>query len=172
MEFGVFKGPSFIRLCSFREALESEFSRKIIGFDAFGKFPQSDNKLDKEFIKSWESRAGDGISVDELNKSLSLKGFKNYQLVEGDITETLPKFLENNPYQKIAFLHIDVDVYKPTKIILELLYERVVKNGLIVLDDYNTVVGETNAVDEFIVDKNIVIEKLPIAHIPAFIRKA
>ena len=118
MEFGVFKGPSFIRLCSFREALESEFSRKIIGFDAFGKFPQSDNKLDKEFIKSWESRAGDGISVDELNKSLSLKGFKNYQLVEGDITETLPKFLENNPYQKIAFLHIDVDVYKPTKIIL------------------------------------------------------
>ena len=36
LEFGVFKGASFIRLLTFRELLESTYSRKIIGFDAFG----------------------------------------------------------------------------------------------------------------------------------------
>src|SRR5690554_5392641 len=104
LEFGVFKGASFIRLCSYREALELQYSRKIIGFDAFGKFPEADNRLDKEFIQSWEDRAGDGISIEELNKSMTHKGIKNYQLIEGDIAETLPDFLKSHPYQRVAFL--------------------------------------------------------------------
>ena len=102
---------------------------------------------------------------------MTLKGIKNYQLIEGDITETLPDFLKSQPYQRIAYLHIDVDIYKPTKIIFDLLFDRVVRNGVIVLDDYNDVAGETNAVDEFIADKDLIIEKSPIAHSPAFIRK-
>ena len=40
VECGVFKGASFMRFCSFRDMHESSFSRKIIGFDAFGKFPR------------------------------------------------------------------------------------------------------------------------------------
>lgn len=171
MEFGVFKGASMIRFCTYREALENRFSRKIIGFDAFGKFPDQDNKHDKDFIKSWEQRAGDGISVDDLHKSFKLKGIDNYELVEGDIIETLPAYLEKKPYQRVALLHIDVDVYKPTKVILEQLFERVVKGGLIVFDDYNTVAGESDAVDEFFANTSYKVEKLPLAHIPAFVRK-
>lgn len=40
VEFGVFKGASLIRWATFRELLETSFSRKIIGFDVFGKFPR------------------------------------------------------------------------------------------------------------------------------------
>jgi len=39
------------------------------------------------------------------------------------------------------------------------------------LDDYPTVEGEVKAVDEFIKDKDIVIQKLSMAHIPSFIIK-
>jgi len=39
VECGVFKGGSLIQFASFRELLENEKSRKIIGFDAFGSFP-------------------------------------------------------------------------------------------------------------------------------------
>jgi hypothetical protein len=41
VECGVFKGASLIRFATFREMTESQFSRKIIGFDAFGKFPDN-----------------------------------------------------------------------------------------------------------------------------------
>ena len=54
---------------------------------------------------------------------------------------------KNNP--KISLLHIDVDVYEPTKIILELLYDKISKKGVIIFDDYNVVQGETDAVNEF-----------------------
>jgi hypothetical protein len=39
-ELGVYKAASLIRLATFRNLLENDFSRKIVGFDAFGKFPK------------------------------------------------------------------------------------------------------------------------------------
>ena len=70
-------------------------------------------------------------------------------------------------------LHVDVDVYKPTKYVLEKLYERVVPGGIIVLDDYGMVKGGTEAVDDFINENNlsVVIEKIPYYQVPAYIRK-
>ena len=37
-ELGVYKGLSLIRWATFREITENAYSRKIVGFDAFGKF--------------------------------------------------------------------------------------------------------------------------------------
>lgn len=71
IECGVFKGASLIRFATFREILESPYSRKIIGFDAFGKFPEQGDENDLRFIKKFVKESGDGISVDELKKFLS-----------------------------------------------------------------------------------------------------
>ena len=64
-----------------------------------------------------------------------------------------------------------MDVKKPTDFVLKQLYERVVPVGLIVFDDYNAVDGETISVDEFLFNKKLKLEKLPLYYIPTFIRK-
>jgi hypothetical protein len=171
VECGVFKGASLIRFGTFREVLESPYSRKIIGFDAFGKFPKLGDEVDLEFIERFEDDAGQGISVDELKAVFSHKGFDNYELIKGDVLETIPNYVDRHPELKISLLHIDVDVYEPSVTILEHLFDKVVSGGLIVLDDYATVAGETRAVDEFFCDREELIEKLSISHIPSFIRK-
>ena len=171
VEFGVFKGSSLIRFATYREILESKYSRKIIGFDAFGKFPNQKEILDAEFIETFEKESGQGISKEDLELALENKELKNFELIKGDILETLPKYIDKNKHLKIALLHIDVDVYKPTLCILENLYKHVVKGGIIVLDDYGTVEGETRAIDEFFADKNLLVSKLSISHIPAYIVK-
>jgi hypothetical protein len=150
---------------------ESSHSRKIIGFDAFGKFPSQPNELDQTFVRHFETHAGNGISIEELHAVCSHKNIQNYELIQGDVLKTLPEYVQRHPELKIALLHIDVDVYEPSKAALEHLYHRIVPGGLLVLDDYGTVEGETRAVDEFFQDQNIVIEKLPLSHIPAFVRK-
>ncbi|WP_269149126.1 hypothetical protein [Helicobacter apodemus] len=38
-------------------------------------------------------------------------------------------------------------------------------------DDYSIFAGETKAVDEFIKDKNLALQKLPFLHKPTFIIK-
>jgi len=171
VECGVFKGASLIRFCTFREIMESPYSRKIIGFDAFGKFPDQDNINDQTFAKRFEDDAGEGISIDELNKVFSYKGFENYELVKGNIVDTIPEYISNHPELKIALLHIDCDVYSPSVTILNYLFDKVVNNGLVVFDDFGTVAGETKAIDEYFSGKDVMIEKLPIAHIPSYIRK-
>lgn len=174
MELGVFKGGSLIQWATFRELLENEFSRGIIGFDIFGEFPEVEAvESDKEFVQGWNRIFADGfLSEEDLLKSLQLKKFGNIELVKGDILQTLPDYLEKNGQLKIALLHIDTDVYEPSKLGLELLYDRVVPNGLIVFDDYGTVEGETRAADEFFEGKDICLRKFTFSHNkPCYIRK-
>ncbi|MEQ8625569.1 MAG: TylF/MycF/NovP-related O-methyltransferase [Vicingaceae bacterium] len=172
LEFGVYKGTSFVRLISFRDLLEHNNSRKVIGFDAFGKFPDDlELDSDKEFVNKFEGAGGFGVSKEELQTHLDNKKTTNFKLIEGDIKETLPKYLEDNPSLKIALLHIDVDVYEPTKLILENLWDKIVDGGVLMLDDYGTVEGETKAVDEFFEGQKINIAKPKYYHIPSYIVK-
>ena len=172
-ELGVYKATSLIRIASFRNILENDFSRKLVGFDAFGKFPTSNLQLpsDLKFVELFETQGGDGISVGETDSILTRKGFKNISLVAGNIFDTLPKYLEENPATRLSLLHLDMDVKEPTTYALDALYDRVVPNGLIIFDDYNSVAGESDAVDEFIAKKKLRIEKPNFYSIPSFVRK-
>ncbi|MEO0732479.1 MAG: TylF/MycF/NovP-related O-methyltransferase, partial [Bacteroidota bacterium] len=172
LEFGVYKGSSFARLVAFRDLLESQHSRRVIGFDIFGKFP-ADVELpaDQAFIAQFEGAGGYGISAEELTAHLDRKGTGNYELIKGDIRQTIPDFLAANPALKIALLHIDVDVYEPSWAILEQLWDKVVPGGILMLDDYGTVQGETRAVDDFFADQDISIRKPPYYNIPSYIVK-
>ncbi len=171
VECGVFKGASFLRFATFRNLFESTHSRKIIGFDAFGKFPKQENLEDDKYAREHDKSSGMGISDSELKKVLQFKNITNFELIKGDINKTVPIYVNNNPQLKIAMLHIDVDVYEPTMTILKNLYDKVIPSGLIVLDDYSTVFGETRAVDEFFAGKKIKMSKFTFSHIPVYFRK-
>lgn len=172
IELGVFKGASFIRFLTFRNLLETQQSRRVTGFDAFGDFPLPSNEHDKRFARNWQHHAGSGIPVDELHKALKQKRMENYELVPGDILKTLPEYLASNPQLKVALLHIDTDVFEPARLGLELLWERIVRGGLVIFDDYGTEYGGTLAVDEFLQDRDLQLAKLPLSHAtPAFLVK-
>lgn len=172
-ELGVYKAASLIRLATFRNVLENDFSRKIVGFDAFGKFPTSNLSMesDLKFVRRFEDEGGDGITIAEANAIVAHKGFQNISLVAGNVFETLPKYIAENPAARIAFLHLDMDVKEPSAYALDELYDRVVPNGLIVFDDYNSVEGETDAVDAFLSKKKLRIEKTSHYAIPSYVKK-
>ncbi len=153
LEFGVFKGNSLIRFATFRDMYS--LNKKIHGFDIFGKFPIQKNNEDNKFIDKFEKESGEGISLENLKYFLKKKKINNISLYKGNIAKTLDNFLKENKKIKISFLHIDVDVYEPTKIILDKLYDRVEKKGIILFDDYSIIEGETRAVDEFFLNKKI-----------------
>lgn len=174
VELGVFKGGSLIQWGTFRELLENENSRRLIGFDMFGKFPKASKiESDKQFVDKWNVQFEDTfLTKEDIYKSLELKGMHNVELIEGDIRNTLPKYLAENGQIRISLLHIDTDVYEPCKIGLELLWDRVVPNGVVVLDDYSVVEGETVAVDEFFVGRKCRLMKFPFSHTkPTYIIK-
>jgi hypothetical protein len=172
-ELGVYKGASIVRLATFRSTLENDFSRKIVGFDAFGKFPvdKLSMKEDLDFIDVFEGEGGEGLRKSELAGILEEKNFKNITLIQGNVLDTLPEYIETNPATRISLLHLDMDVKEPTELALAELYDRVVPDGLIIFDDYNTVAGESDAVDSFVKNNKLILQKIPYYSSPAFIRK-
>jgi hypothetical protein len=173
VEFGIFKGNSFFRWIKFRDLLEQTNSRKVIGFDIFGDFPEAHFEQDKVKRDAFvaETNGGKSISFEEINELLDKQGLnKNIDIVKGDILVTLDHYLEKNPHLKISLLHIDVDLYEPTKYVLEKLYDKVTTGGIIIFDDYGAFAGTNKAVDDFF-DNKAEIKKLPFSHAISFIVK-
>ena len=173
IECGVFKGASYLRFSMFREIFGNPYSKKIIGFDTFGKFPETSNHEDKKARTQFIDSAGsDSISKEQLLKILEYKKLNRHlDLIEGDITQTVPAYVKANPELKISLLNLDTDIYEPAVTILENLYPKITKGGILMLDDYGTHPGETKAVDEFFQDKNIEIKKFSFAMTPCYIIK-
>jgi len=54
-----------------------------------------------------------------------------------------------DPDRRFAFVHLDADLYGPTRAGLEFFYPRLNPGGMIVVHDYNSWEGARRAVDEF-----------------------
>ena len=152
VECGIFKGASFVRFAAFRDLFGNPFSHKLIGFDTFGKYPETCYKKDKIHRQNFVKAAGEqSISKEQLLKVLKKKGIdKNIELIEGNIVKTVPEYLRKNPYLKISLLNLDTDIYEPAVTILKYFWDRIVRGGVLILDDYGTFPGETKAVDDFL----------------------
>ena len=150
IECGVFKGNSLLRFMIFRDILQDFSKKKIIGFDVFGKFPKQKIKRDNIFSAKHNKEIGLGVNYESLLTNFKNKKFKNFYLIKGPIEKTLYNFIKKNKNLKISFLHLDLDVYQPTYFALSVLYNKVSKGGIILLDDYGKVYGATKATNEFL----------------------
>ena len=173
VECGVFKGASLARFAAFRELFMTPFSKKIIGFDVFGQFPATAFDGDKKHRDRFINTSGsEGISKDQLVQALEHKGLnENIELVEGDVTKTVPAYVREHPELRISFLNMDTDLYEPAVTILEHLYPRIVPGGVILLDDYTVFAGETQAVENYFRGKNVEIRKFPFCQTPCYLVK-
>jgi hypothetical protein len=91
--------------------------------------------------------------LDGVRKNLLSTGYPAAHLhfVPGKVEDTLPA----NAPDRIALLRLDTDWYESTKHELEHLYPRLVKNGVLIIDDYGTWQGARQAVDEYFASQPI-----------------
>jgi hypothetical protein len=173
IECGVFKGASLSRFATFRDLFGNPLSKKIIGFDVFSEFPETKFSQDVEGRKKFIDTAGEkGISKQQLIEVLKHKGIdKLIELVEGDITKTLPAYVDSHPDLKISLLNLDTDIYEPAVTILECLYPRISKGGVLIVDDYGVFPGETKAVNDYFTNKDVEIRRFPFRMTPSYIIK-
>lgn len=169
VECGVFKGTTFVNLCSMRNVIGIGY-KKIIGFDLFDNFEYNyENKEDEELYNLFIKQAGKkSISVEELERILYNKNIHNYKLVKGNILETMERHME--AAGPVSFTNIDVDLYEPTKKSIECLYPKLSKGGIMMLDDYGVFPGATRAADEYF-GSDLKIHRFSFRDTPVYIVK-
>jgi hypothetical protein len=174
VECGVFKGTSLSRFAIFRDLLGSAYSKKIIGFDMFGPFPETNFVADIEPRKKFvETAGGESISTEQLMSVLENKGVdKNVELIAGNILDTVPAYVEQHPELKISLLNLDTDIYEPAVTILEQLFPKIVTGGILIIDDYSVFPGETKAVDDYFHNMGVTIQKFPFCSTPCYVVKS
>src|SRR5262249_47400432 len=168
-EFGVQWGATLAQLINLRGIYEPyNISRLIFGFDTFSGFVSVDQK------DGGSGRAGDYATStgyqQVLEKLLGIhESFcpvshkKKFELIKGDASATVKQWLIDNPAAIIGMAIFDMDVYKPTKDVLEAITPRLAKGSLLVFDELNcpTFPGETRAVDEVLRINNLKLEHFP-----------
>ncbi len=90
---------------------------------------------------------GDHGTVTLSDVKKYLEPFTNIKIIKGDIFQTY----NDVPLENIGFVHLDVDLYLPTKFVLNKFFPKVKKGCIFILDDYLNIntPGVKKSVDEF-----------------------
>ena len=94
-------------------------------------------------------------SLDAVKKTMSLTNYPQNKIhfVKGKVEDTIPSTLPSN----ICLLRLDTDWYESTKHELLHLFPRLVKGGVLIIDDYGFWKGARKAVDEYFAENNVQI---------------
>lgn len=125
-------------------------------FDSFQGLsaPEATDKDIAESVMPWSEGGGD-LTASETTLRQNLARYDTIEVLPGWIPE---RFTEVAGHQ-FRLVHIDVDLYQPTRDSLNFFYPRLVKGGVIVMDDYGfkTCPGATRAADELAASQGIEI---------------
>lgn len=144
-ECGVYQGcSSYLILRSNAENRRNNLAKHHYVFDSFEGLSVPCNIDGNHFKK------GDlSCPIEKVRANLSL--FSDVTLLRGWIPDKFSDVKERT----FSFVHIDVDLYEPTKQSIEFFYPRINHGGILLCDDYGftTCPGATRAIDEFLNDK-------------------
>ena len=154
VECGVHKGNALFLYAHLSSILEPyNFNRRVIGFDTFEGFRslhQNDDPMNTEsdFSDTSYERLDVWAKLHDVNRAISQ--WPKIELVKGDATTTIPRYVEENPHLIISLLYLDFDIYAPTAVALDNLLPLVPKGGVVGFDEINVKrwQGETIALKE------------------------
>ncbi|GGS43765.1 class I SAM-dependent methyltransferase [Streptomyces violaceus] len=181
MEFGVLHGRHLATLAALRGLHEPYNSfRRIIGFDTFTGFPDL-SEIDQVSPSAAVGRfAVPDNEVDHLREVLAaheagdpIPHVQRTFVVQGDVRETVPRYLEENPETVIGMAFFDLDLYEPTRDVLQAIRPHLAKGSIVAFDElgHPRWPGVTAAIRETLGLENMTLRQLPFREQPVLYTK-
>ncbi len=163
-EFGSWKGANVILIAKLLQIFDPMGSKIVHCFESFeGLETYSDEDNEESKLERGNYKG----SFEELMDVISLYDLQDDVVIhKGWINDTLPEVLSKDESLTFSLVYVDVDLYEPTKIIIESLHDRLAKNGLFIFDEWNYKLfqGEGKAVNEFLKEHSSEYEMLHVKH--------
>ena len=167
VECGVFKGTGMLTFLKNKAFFVPNSGKKVIGFDFFNseKLVESLSGIDKEAIgtlfdkRNYKHEDNQAQLFGDFVKSCGFEDHE-FELVAGDITKTAYDYVKEALIQDLVlYIDLDLDVCLLMKHLM--LWDRVVKGGIVVFDEYAFHKwSESAGVDRFFADKDVQIKTL------------
>ena len=152
-ECGCWKGLSSLMMCRLLRNNDSSFQGNdyyiFDSFEGLSKPTDEDEITDKDVILRHviTHLHGRHFAASLENVQHALHEFPRIEYLKG----WLPQTLQGQPERLYRFVHVDVDVYEPTRGCIEYFFPRLVDGGILVCDDYGSLnwPGAKKAVDDY-----------------------
>ena len=151
VECGVFKGGNILGMMEYLDS-HNITDKRVWLYDTFSGMTEPE-PVDEDFHQNLASEIFSSVacieSLNQVKENLSRSSFPSEKVhyVIGDVCETLSD--KKNLPKSISLLRLDTDWYASTKMELDVLWERLAKNGVLIIDDYGHWKGCKKAVEEF-----------------------
>lgn len=162
VECGVWRGGSAM-MAALSFAAAGDASRRLWLYDTFEGMPAPS----AEDTASWEADPHEEWArnqrgpinewcyspLEEVRMHMASTGVDSDRLeyVQGKVEDTLP----SRAPERVALLRLDTDWYESTRHELVHLFPRVVRGGVIIVDDYGHWPGVRRAVDEYVAEHGV-----------------
>lgn len=179
VEFGVRWGQNLALFESFRGMYEPyNYYRKIVGFDTFSGFPSVHEKDGHSRLSTpgaysvtegYEEYLKEILEYHEEQSPIS--HIKKYELVKGDASVSIEKYLSDHPETIIALAYFDFDIYEPTRKCLEAILPHLTKGSVIGFDELNDkdFPGETLALREVLGLSKYRLQRCSYMSVPSYL---
>ncbi len=179
LEFGVRWGRDLTLFQALRGIYEPyNYGRRVVGFDTFSGFPSvdaRDGSAAHVAVGAYDVGGEDyetylqGV-LDYHETESPLAHIRKHELVKGDVTETVDRYLDEHPETIVAFAYFDLDLYEPTRHCLEAIRPRLTKGSVVGFDELNCAdfPGETLALREVFGLGAVRLQRSPITPYPSF----
>jgi hypothetical protein len=159
VEAGVLDGASLMTWAQLSSIFEPlNYQRKIIGFDLFGELTTPTEKdVTGKNSEMYTAGLMNLSSYDDIQRSISiydknrfLSNIPKVSLVKGDVKEKAKEYIKDNPHTIVSLLYLDINLYEPTKAMLDIFLPRMPKGSIVIFDELNDegLPGESIAVLE------------------------
>lgn len=166
VECGVWRGGNIMAMAKILNNYK-DYSRNIYLYDTFeGMSEPSENDFISETGEKADSLLQNSSKEDNLSVwcYAGLEDVKNnvaktnypiekFKFIKGRVEETIP----GHTPEQISLLRLDTDWYESTKHELIHLFPKLIKGGVLIIDDYGHWEGAKLAVDEYIKENDIQI---------------
>lgn len=170
VECGVFLGGGLMTWAQLSAIYEPyNHIRRIVGFDTFAGFPSMDADRDAPDGLPYSHPGGlaahaeddirEAARLYDLNRPLG--HIPRIELVVGDATETIPRYVADNQHTVVAMLYLDFDLYEPTRVALQTFVPRMPRGAVLAFDQLAQKAwpGETRAVFDTLGIRTLRIER-------------
>ena len=166
VECGVWKGGNIILFKKFIEDEDENSKKKIYAFDTYEGMTEPDkndydisSNIPADILLKGDKAKRTNIwgicNLENVKKNIQscVNSTENIKFIKGPVETTLND--TSNLPDKISLLRLDTDWYNSTKKELDVLYDKVMPGGIIIIDDYGHWGGSKKAVDDFFLNKYV-----------------
>ena len=158
----------FTKFSMFQNLVGKHSTQKVVAFEKFPKSLDYASLVTQDGILIYQTKKT-AINQQKMQDKLLEKGLGLINFIPGNVGDSIPDYLIENPECKIAYLSINLDNYHASINVLDFFYPRLVVGGVLIIDNYSKKEDDYHAFKDYFRHYSVQINSFSVNKGPYFI---